>query len=151
MAPAGGLDADHRILAQAQDVNEAGEVVLALGKRVVPLYHLGIEAVIPHVLQAALRSGDRHKYFPNGLQDMIYYGYNVWPNHLILQEKHMRCFTVNWNDNAGEAKISYADWFKPETDPASQMVVLDALQDAISELIDLYNETLKTKPIKDKT
>lgn len=82
---------------------------------------------------------------------MIYYGYNVLPKHLILQEKSMRCFTVNWNDNAGEAKISYADWFKPETDPANQMVVLDALQDAICELTDLYNETLGTKPIKEKT
>jgi len=87
VAPAGGLDADYRPLAQAQDVNEAGEVVLALGKRVVPLHHLGIEAVVPHVLEAALRSGNRHKYFSKGLQDMIYYGYNVLPNHLILQEK----------------------------------------------------------------
>jgi hypothetical protein len=62
----------------------------------------------------------------------------------------MRCFTVNWNHNDGEAKISYADWFKPESDPGTQMVVLDALQDAIVELTELYNKTLETKPIKEK-
>jgi hypothetical protein len=62
----------------------------------------------------------------------------------------MRCFTVNWNHNDGEAKISYADWFKPESDPGTQMVVLDALQDAIFELTELYNKTLETKPMKEK-
>ena len=82
---------------------------------------------------------------------MIYYGYNVLPNHLILQEKHMRCFTVNWNHNDGETKISYADWFKPESDPGTQMVILDALNDAILELTELYHITRETKPIKDKT
>ena len=80
---------------------------------------------------------------------MIYYGYNVLPNHLILQEKHMRCFTVYWNNNDGEARISYADWFKPEADPGTHMVVLDALTDVLHELEELYNLTQETKPTKD--
>jgi len=150
VAPAGGLHADYRPLAQAQDINEAGEVVLALGKRVVPLDHLSIEAVVPHVLEAALRSGYRHKYFSKWLQDMIYYGYNVLPNHLILQEKSMRCFTVRWDKNAEEAKISYADWFKPETDSYTQLIILDALNDAITELQELYETTYDTRSTKEK-
>ena len=81
---------------------------------------------------------------------MIYYGYNVLPHHLILQEKSMRCFTVNWDENDGEAKIYYAAWFKPDASSGTQIVVLDALQDAINELTDLYKKTLETKPIKDK-
>lgn len=81
---------------------------------------------------------------------MIDYGYNVLHHHIILQERHMRCFTVNWNDKAGEAKISYADWFKPETDSYTQLIILDALSDAIHELTEFYNTTYDTRPIKEK-
>lgn len=62
----------------------------------------------------------------------------------------MRCFTVKWNDKDGEAKISYADWFKPETDSHTQLIILDALSDAIHELTEFYNTTYDTRPIKEK-
>jgi hypothetical protein len=61
----------------------------------------------------------------------------------------MRCFTVYWNDEEGEAQISYADWFKPDTDSGSQMVICDALQDVIWELEKLYAITINTKPTKE--
>ena len=53
----------------------------------------------------------------------------------------MRCFTVNWNHNRGEAEIKYAEWFNPKSDdPGTQMVILDAINDAIAELHQAYDE-----------
>jgi len=62
----------------------------------------------------------------------------------------MRCFTVYWNKNTEEAKISYADWFKPETDSYTQLIIIDALSDAIIELEELYKTTYDTRPTKEK-
>ena len=58
----------------------------------------------------------------------------------------MRCFTVYWNDKEGEARISYADWFKPDTDSGSQIVILDALNDVIWDLSKFYDTTINTEP-----
>jgi hypothetical protein len=58
----------------------------------------------------------------------------------------MRCFTVYWNEKEGEARISYADWFKPDTDAGSQIVILDALNDVIWDLSKFYDTTINTEP-----
>jgi hypothetical protein len=53
----------------------------------------------------------------------------------------MRCFTVNWNHNRGEAEIKYAEWFTPKSDHSgTQMVMLDAINDVIEELRGIYDE-----------
>ena len=68
---------------------------------------------------------------------------------LYNKEKFMRCFTVYWNEKEGEARISYADWFKPETDSGSQIVILDALNDVIWDLLKFYDTTINTEPTKE--
>ena len=62
VTPAGGLHSDHRTLAEAKDVDEASKIVLVLGEGVVPLHNLGIEAVLPHVLEAQLGWSCGHKF-----------------------------------------------------------------------------------------
>lgn len=53
----------------------------------------------------------------------------------------MRCFTVSWNHNRAEAEIKYAEWFNPKSDESgTQMVMLDAINDVISELTAIYDE-----------
>jgi hypothetical protein len=61
----------------------------------------------------------------------------------------LRCFTAYWNHSRGELQFDYAyqfqwDCIKKNDSLAKQdrVLVLDALQDAIVELTELYDKTL---------
>ena len=89
---------------------------------------------------------------------MIYYGYNVLPHHLILQEKSMRdlrCFTAYWNYNRGELRFDFPYQFQLEhikkndsTSMEDRVLVLDALKDAIFELTELYEQAVDVTPFE---
>ena len=63
----------------------------------------------------------------------------------------MRCFTVNWDQDRGEAQIRYAEWFTPKTESSyGLLIMMDAITDTITELQQVYDElyeaTYKEKP-----
>ena len=67
----------------------------------------------------------------------------------------MRCFTVNWNNNKGEAEIKFADWFTPKAEESyTRLIMMDAISDVMAELQkvydELYAETYKDKKMTDK-
>jgi len=68
------------------------------------------------------------------------------------EEKEMRCFTVNWNQDKGEAEVRYAEWFTPKAEESyTQLIMLDAITDVIAELHQVYDEIYEETYNKDKT
>jgi hypothetical protein len=63
----------------------------------------------------------------------------------------MRCFTVNWNQDRGEAEVKYAEWFTPKAQESyTQLIMLDAINDVIAELHEVYDE-IYAETYKEKT
>lgn len=67
--------------------------------------------------------------------------------------RNLRCFTAYWNYHRGEMKFDYPYQFQWEyikkndkTALEDRILVLDALQDAISELTELYEKVLNLTP-----